>query len=421
MDDLKDSMRKDSKKFLAGVATVAIVGAGLSGVSCVRLAKRLGKKVLLSEVNKDIPREIVAELKNLGAELELGRHSKEFLQRAELIIVSPGVDTTGFRDAYLGSKPIPLVGEIEFAYWFCKSKDIIAITGTNGKTTTTFVIADILKQNTGRRVHVLGNIGEPFASGVSQIDRDDYVVLEISSFQLETIDTFRPHLGCLLNLAPDHLDRYPDMESYFQAKKRLFLNQDESDFAFFAASLAGRLADIKAAQRAVEAEDNISFIKQALAVYGIDPKAVDAYLTAFKGLSHRFEFVQTKRGVRFINDSKATNIASTIFALKKIDDPVILIAGGLDKGLDYSQILPFVKGIRRIVLIGQARQKIRDGLGEAVAMEDAHSLEEAVALAFGQAREGDTVLLSPMCASFDMFKNYKERGEVFKRAVRELI
>ena len=353
-------------------------------------------------------------------EFETGQHSQSFLKGSDLIVLSPGVDTEKFKRGYLRSQAVPCVGEIEFAYWVCRSRDIIAITGTNGKTSTATIVGDLLKTYTQEEVHVLGNIGSPFAGSVRTVKEGDHVVLEVSSFQLETIETFRPRIACLLNLTQDHLDRYPDMASYFEAKKRIFRNQTPDDFAIFPRELQESLGPIKAKELPVEEEDNSAFIKQIVGVYGIPAKSVDDYFKSFKGLHHRLEFVDERGKVRFINDSKATNVSSTIFALKKIKSPVILIAGGLDKGIDYSKLAPFLSRVREIILIGQAKEKIRKDLQDKAVLAEAASLEEAVRLAYRKARPGDTVLLSPMCASFDMFTDYKERGEVFKSTVHAL-
>jgi UDP-N-acetylmuramoylalanine--D-glutamate ligase len=210
------------------------------------------------------------------------------------------------------------------------------------------------------------------------------------------------------------------MTSYFEAKKRIFINQTEDDFAVLPQDLEGQLRAIKAKKLIVKEEDNSAFIKQIVSIYNIDESVVEGYFKSFKGLRHRLEFVDKRGEVTFINDSKATNVSSTVFALKRIKEPVILIAGGLDKGIDYSKLTPFLKNVRQIILIGKAKKKIREDLKGAAVLEDCPSLEEAVRLAYAKAKPGDTVLLSPMCASFDMFTDYKERGEVFKRTVREL-
>jgi UDP-N-acetylmuramoylalanine--D-glutamate ligase len=362
MQSIKELILNKKDDFLKSIERIAIVGAGLSGIASAKLAKSLGKEVKVTEKNQDISKDSLKILKSLSAELEIGLHSKKFLSDVDLIVLSPGVETRDFVSKYIQGTNKPYVGEIEFSYWFCKSKDIIGVTGTNGKTTTTYVLADILKKNTKRQVHVLGNIGSAFASSVLDIEAEDIVVLEISSFQLETIHAFKPHLACLLNLTQDHLDRYPDMKAYFEAKKRIFLNQESSDFAVFGLSLKDKLRDTQATKLIVEDEDNVSFIKKVAGVYNISESCVDIYFKEFKGLSHRLEFVDKRREVTFINDSKATNVSSTIFALKKVKGPVILIAGGLDKGLDYSLVLPYLDKVKEIVLIGKARGKIKRDL-----------------------------------------------------------
>ncbi|MBN2120995.1 MAG: hypothetical protein JW734_08100 [Candidatus Omnitrophica bacterium] len=419
MDEFREIILGQKETFVNNLRTLGIVGAGRSGLSLVHLAKKLAKDVRITDINKDIPEENIAVFNNLGVEFELGKHSQGFLKAVDLIVVSPGVDAEWLKSKYLSGLDIPIVGEIEFSYWFCKSKNIIAITGTNGKTTTTFVIGDILKKHTGRKVHVLGNIGSPFSSAVVDIQADDYIVLEISSFQLETVFSFKPHVACLLNFSPDHLDRYPNLNSYFQAKKRIFMNQEGSDYAIIPRALEADLGSLKA-QKILVDDDNISFIRKALGIYNLKEGFVDAYMDNFKGLSHRLELVARKGNITFINDSKATNVSATNFALSKIKGPIILIAGGMDKGLDYSQVKPFLGDVKKIFLIGQTKAKIKQDLGDCVATEELSCLEEAVISAYRQAEQGDTVLLSPMCSSFDMFKDYKDRGNRFREAVNKL-
>ncbi len=412
--------RQEGEDFLSRIKSIGIVGAGESGLSLARLAKRLGKRVKLTEINRNLSSQTLKYLKELGIELELGLHTQTFLKDLDLLLLSPGVDTNYFCKNYLQDLNLPCIGEVEFSYWLCQSKNIIAITGTNGKTTTTFIVGELLKNLADREVYVLGNIGRPFSSEVLNIKEQDIVVLEISSFQLETIYSFKPFIGSLLNFSQDHLDRYPDLESYFLAKKRIFMNQDSWDYALFPRQLKEKLRDIKAKKISIEAQDNIPFIEKILEILKIEPEKLHSFLEEFKGLPHRLEFVAEKRGVKFINDSKATNVSSTAFALRVLKDRILLLAGGKDKGLDYSLIRPYLGGVRKVFLFGEAKEKIKNALEGVVFLEEAKNLEEALFLAYKSAQENDIILLSPMCSSFDMFKDYKERGEVFKRLVYEL-
>lgn len=420
MKEIRNTLLKNKKKYLESLKTITVVGAGVSGISLVSLVKKLGKKAKLTEKASDLAQDKKEALKSQDIPLELGCHTRDFLKDSDLIVLSPGVDVEFFKNEYLSSLDIPCVGEIEFSYWFCKNKNLIAITGTNGKTSTTHIIGNILAQNTKHKVYILGNIGEPFCSQVLSIQEDDYVVLEISSFQLETILTFKPYISCLLNLSEDHLDRYPDLEGYFEIKKQIFVNQDSSCFALFPDSLKMQLKGIKAKKIIIEDEDNISFIKKAVSLLGVSEDVVDSYLKDFKGFPHRLEYISEKNGVSFINDSKATNVQATAYALRKIKQPLLLIAGGRDKGLDYSFIKPYLGNVKSMFLIGEAKAKIKAVLQDFVPITECTSLEDAVSLAYGQAERKDAVLLSPMCASFDMFRDYKERGDVFKQVVHKL-
>ena len=420
MKDLKGLIQKEKDSLLQSINTICIVGAGLSGISLACLVKKLGKKIKVTDSSNNLSKETLKTLRDLDAELVLGRHSRDFLRDSDLIILSPGVDTDFFMKNYLSGMDTPCVGEIEFSYWLCKSRDIIAVTGTNGKTTTTYLIGKIMEKYLKERVYILGNIGNPFSSSVLDIKKEDIVVLEVSSFQLETIVAFLPHIACFLNFTEDHLDRYPDMDSYFKAKKRIFMNQASSDYAIFPSKLKERVSDMEACKIIVENEDNVSFIKKVLGLYNIEEDFVDVYLRDFRGLDHRLESVALKNGIIFIDDSKATNVSATTFALNKIRTPLFLIAGGRDKGLDYSLIKPFLGNVKKIFLIGEARGKIRQNLEGCAKMQECVSLQDAVGMSFKEANPGDTVLLSPMCSSFDMFKDYKERGNVFKEAVSKL-
>jgi len=420
MKDFKDVILTEKYDFIRSIGTVCIVGAGLSGVSAAALAKKLGKKIKVTDADKDLSEERLKTLRATGAQLQIGSHTRQFLEGSDLIILSPGVDTEYFLERYTSGLDIPCVGEIEFSYWFCKSKDLIAVTGTNGKTTTAYLLGEILKKHLKRGVHVLGNIGSPFSSRVLDIKEDDVAVLETSSFQLERVFAFNPHIACLLNFSEDHLDRYPDVASYFQAKKNIFTNQDSLNYALFPRTLQDKIGKLKAQKIAVADGDSASFIKEVLNLYGLQKDLVDDYMKNFKGLAHRLETVATKRQVTFINDSKATNVSATAHALGRMKHPVILIAGGKDKGLDYSLIRPYLGRVRKIILIGEAKERIIKDLQGCVGSEECDCIEEAVSSAFKQAESGDTVLLSPMCSSFDMFKDYKERGNAFKEAVNKL-
>ncbi|MCD6539256.1 MAG: hypothetical protein J7K37_00925 [Candidatus Omnitrophica bacterium] len=410
-------MRED---ILSSIKKIGIVGAGKSGVSLAKLAHRLGKSVKLSEISKDLPFKTLRTLKQLSAEIELGRHTQDFFKDVDLVVLSPGVNSEDFYRDILTGLNILWVGEIEFSFWCCKSKNIIAITGTNGKTTTTFITGQVLKKSLNKKVYILGNIGNPFSSEVLDIREEDIVVLEVSSFQLETIRYFKPYIACFLNFSPDHLDRYSSLENYFLAKKRIFLNQDFSCYALFPKELEEKLGDVSARKICLDSRENFSFIEKILEILGVESVNLYNYLKDFKGLAHRLEFVTEKRGIKFINDSKATNILATIFALRTLQGKIILLAGGKDKNLDYSLIKPYLDKVKSIFLFGEAKDKIKKVLEGTIPLRVVKDLREAVLLAYREAQPSDTILLSPMCSSFDMFKNYQERGDFFKSLVYEL-
>ncbi len=406
---------------------ICILGWGLSGISLSNLALSLGKKVLVSEARErnDFPSASIDYYKNRTVEFEFGGHSKEFLKKADLIISSPGVDTlhNRLRDI-INELGITCVGEIEFAYWFNKAK-IIAVTGTNGKTTTSFLIHQLLKEHR-KKVFLGGNIGTPFSSFVLDTKKTDIVVLEVSSFQLETIFEFRPFVGVLLNIESDHLDRYPNLNDYLQAKINLFRNQKSDDWALLNKNMDFRFqVEHSLRSKVVYFSDefnneNFSCVYRVGGIFGLAKADCLKVFSSFQGLDHRMELVRKINQVSFINDSKATNPSSTIWALKNAKTPIILLAGGKDKGLDYSSIKPYLRRIKKIKLFGQAASKIKEVLNSKIESDTFTSMEEAVIDAYREAQSGDTILLSPMCSSFDAFSDYKERGDRFKAIVNNL-
>jgi len=411
---------KNRDSFLKEVKTVAVVGAGVSGISAVKLAEKFSKRVKLSDSNSDVFSSMSNFFSGSRIEIESGKHSPDFFKDADLAVLSPGINVPYFKKNFLPGNRSPCIGEMEFASWFCKSRDIIAVTGTNGKTTVSYLLGKILEAYSGRPVYTLGNIGDPLSSSVRDIEENGIVVIEASSFQLETVASFRPFVGVFLNFAEDHLDRHLSIEEYFRCKKNIFSNQRSSDFAVIPLNLENRLKNIAARKVVVKDNSNFSAIEAAAGIYNIRKDKVREYLSGFKGLPHRMEQVSVKRGVSFINDSKSTNVLSTRFALNSISSPVLLIAGGRDKGLDYSLIKPYLGRVKKILLIGEAGAKIKNSLQGFADIEEDLSLEDAVSSAYKQAEEGDTVLLSPMCSSFDMFRNYQDRGNAFRNAVYKL-
>jgi UDP-N-acetylmuramoylalanine--D-glutamate ligase len=406
---------------------VTVVGLARSGLTCANLLYDLGAQVYVTD-NKDSEstRLNASKLKSENIKVELGRHSQGFIKGKDLIIVSPGVTKDALPVIWAKELNLPIISEVEFAWFLCPAT-IIAVTGSGGKTTVTTLIGRILEASS-KRVFVCGNIGTPFSAEVSKMRSGDFVSLEVSSFQLEKIRDFRPKIAVMLNFSRNHLDRHEDLQEYLDAKKRIFINQQKDDF------LVLNRQDPILKELAKEARSKAVFFEeseelnsnQAAAttvgtILGIDKKISLKIFDEFKGLEHRLEFVAEINKIKFINDSKATLVESAIWAIKNISSPIILIAGGRDKGVDYGGILEVAhKRIKEVILIGEAKEKIRAALEKKLLLDEALTLQEAVHKAYSKAKAGDCVLLSPMCSSFDMFRNYEERGMVFKQAVLDL-
>jgi UDP-N-acetylmuramoylalanine--D-glutamate ligase len=325
---------------------------------------------------------------------------------------------------------IEVMGEVEFAFRLCPCP-VVAITGSNGKTTTTTVIAQILKA-AGHGVCLCGNIGSPFSKYVLDLTPGDIVVLEISSFQLESTVHFRPHVAVWTNFSQNHLDRHKDLDEYFQAKCKIFANQGPGDFAvlnFQDTRHRELFPRLKAKVRFFNTADkptgvdnpNYLAAMQAAYAFGVGQEACLKTFSEFKGVEHRLEFVRDIKGVDFINDSKSTTVEAGRWALERAHKPIVMICGGLDKHLDYSVLKPLVaQKVKHMIAIGQAREIMRSTFSDVVALEMSTSLEAAVKTARLVAKSGECVLFSPMCASFDMFKDYEDRGRVFKEIVNNL-
>lgn len=404
-----------------------IVGWGKSGISLCKLLLSLHKNIKITEIKErsSFPTPLIDKFSALGVKFEFGGHSEQFIKESQLIILSPGIDIKiSPITAIANSLGIPSVGEVEFAFWLTKAK-FVAITGTNGKTTTAFLVYRLLKEKK-ERVFLGGNIGIPVSSFILQTKRADTVVLEISSFQLETILEFRPQVACLLNIEPNHLDRHSSFNEYFEAKMNIFKNQKEGDWAVINQRLVMR-KDIEKRLRSKVVyffdefpNEDYSCVYRIVSLFGLAKADCFKVFSGFKGLPHRLQFSRTIKGINFINDSKSTNPSSTAWALKNIKGPIILIAGGKDKGVDYTTITPYLTKVKKLNLFGQAKDKIRQLLSAYVEVEVFTSLKEAVVASYREAASGDMVLLSPMCSSFDMFSNYIERGRKFVEIVDSL-
>ncbi|RJP29805.1 MAG: UDP-N-acetylmuramoyl-L-alanine--D-glutamate ligase [Candidatus Omnitrophota bacterium] len=406
---------------------ITIVGFARSGLACANLLWELGSRVSVTDsADNAVLRKNYQNLKSKEIKVELGRHTIDFIRGRDLIVVSPGVDDSSPALKWAKELSIPVISEIELASRLCPGT-IIAVTGSNGKTTVTTLIGKVLQANS-KKAFVCGNIGTPFTLEVKKIKEGDFAVVEVSSFQLEKIDTFKPKVAVILNITPNHLDRYSSMDEYITAKKRIFKNQDKSDYLV----LNGK--DEVLNKVSVQAQSKVMFFSESAdfnpnqeavmavaSVFGINRDVCKSVFKEFRGIEHRMEFVKEISGVKFINDSKATTVDSALWAIKNIKEPIILIAGGKDKGVDYKVMLPGSNGkVKEVILIGEAKEKIRKALKGFLPLDDALTLDEAVNKAFVKARKGDCVLLSPMCASFDMFLNYEERGKAFKHAVASL-
>ncbi|MCL4455911.1 MAG: UDP-N-acetylmuramoyl-L-alanine--D-glutamate ligase [Nitrospirae bacterium] len=480
---------------------VTIVGLARSGVGAANLLSELGASVIVTDKKSRQELEPFLGKLNPGIKTVIGSHPPEVFENTDLIVISPGVPLSSAPLKAALEKGIKVIGELELAYQivtaigkrqeaienkeeifayrpssitYCPS--FLAVTGTNGKSTTTALLYEIVK-NSGFNAIVGGNIGnaltEEISNFKSQISNFGFIVAEVSSFQLETIDAFRPKGAAILNITPDHLDRYASMQEYINAKCRIFLNQVKDDFLVLNADdpMTEEILKIGERRWAIGNRPDIFYFSRRKEVNGayhkdgiihfsiayrlspiaftLDPSAfkikgvhnienamaaslmallsgcgadsVAGTLKTFPGLEHRLEFVRELNGVKFINDSKGTNVGAVIKSIESFGEPVILIAGGRDKDGDFSALRPLIKDkVKAVILIGEAKDKIKKAVGDitGIFMED--SLDAAVSRGKDIASAGDVVLLSPACASFDMFKDFEDRGRRFKKTVMEL-
>lgn len=440
---------------------IAILGAGESGIGAAILAKKMGWNVFVSDFGK-IKEEFKNQLNEKGFEWEEEKHSDDKILTADLIIKSPGIPEKAPLIKKLREKGVQIISEIEFAGYYSKAKTI-CITGSNGKTTTSMMTFHILKK-AGINVGLAGNIGTSYAKQVAENDFDWYVI-ELSSFQLDDMFKFKADIAILTNITPDHLDRYEyQMQNYVDSKFRIIQNQTNSDYFIFnnddpiiKVELAKRKInaiqapfslkeEIKYGGFANEQQLTININEQLimsihdLALKGkhntqnslasgiasrileIRKDVVRESLEDFTNVEHRLEFVAKVNGIEFINDSKATNVNSTWFALESMEHPTVWIVGGVDKGNDYSELMQLVKDkVKSIICLGVDNQKLIEAFtGVVETIVEARSAMEAVAYGYRLAKKDETVLLSPACASFDLFENYEDRGNKFKEAVRSL-
>jgi len=453
------------RAYLASLAgrRVTVMGLARSGIAAARLLRAAGASVVGTDVKPlDALGREVAALRDAGVRLVVGGPPDAALNGAELVVVSPGVPVDDGPVADARTRGVSVIGELELG-WRAMEAETIAITGTNGKTTTTALVGALLAGQ-ARPVLVGGNIGTPLAAHALDFPADGIVVAEVSSFQLETIETFRPRVAAVLNLTPDHLDRHATFARYADAKARIFGNQTEVDCAvlnaddeavralaprtrarvvwfsrrrplehgvfvrdgWIAARLNGHVEEICPVDEIrLRGQHNVENVLAATACAlwtGLPSAAIARGIGRFRAVAHRIEFVRDLRGVPWFNDSKGTNVESTIKALESFTEPVVLLAGGKGKGQDFAPLAAAARGrVAHAILIGEDGPRIGAALERAgIAVSASPSLEAAVEAARALARPGDVVLLSPACASFDMFDNYEHRGDIFKRLVERL-
>jgi UDP-N-acetylmuramoylalanine--D-glutamate ligase len=435
---------------------VTVVGLARSGAAAARALNALGAIVTVTDKKPLDQLTAVTASLGSGIAVEAGGHPERIFLEADLIVLSPGVPKIA-PVLQARRRGVKVISELELA-WLLSDAPYVGITGTNGKSTVTTLVGLMLAK-AKKNVLVAGNIGNALTEEVSHLTGQDWIVAELSSFQLEDIETFRPRISTILNVTQDHLDRYHGLEEYGEAKARIFMNQQQEDFLVLnfddpiVKSYTRRTAatvipfsrqlrfnpgacvldgHLMFNGRRVIAVDEIKIsgvhnLENALAatalsiLAGADVQSVAAVLRTFTGLEHRLEFVRTKDGVSYFNDSKGTNIGAVIKSVEGFTQPVILIAGGLDKGSDFSPLSDLItRKVKLLILIGKAADTMAKVLGTATETVLAPSLQEAVRLASTRAARGDVVLLSPACASFDMFRDFEDRGRQFKEAVKRL-
>jgi len=442
---------------------ILVVGLGKSGLSAVRYLVRAGAKVTVSEMKreKDLEPGLVQEMLTLGVTLETGSHSKETFVHSEGIIVSPGVPLDLAPLAAAMRKGIPVTGEMDLAVGLIHTP-MVAVTGTNGKSTVTAFLGALL-ENAGHKAFVGGNLGTPLIDYAAGEWEADVAVVEVSSFQLDTMESFHPVVAILLNISPDHLDRYPDYEAYVQSKLKIFKNQASGDFAILndedpvLASFAPpreisvlRYGPKKKAHRQAYEEgkgiraglpgketfyfdlekcplpgkhnvENLMAAALAGLTLNVEPPVIQRTMDHFPGLPHRLEFSGCIRKVDFYNDSKATNVDAAIRSVASFDRPILLIAGGRHKGGDYAPLARLAKKrVKQAFLVGESRDLMAKAFEGQIPYVMAEDMQDAVTKAFSIAEPHDVVLLAPACSSFDMFTDYAHRGRTFKEAVEGL-
>jgi UDP-N-acetylmuramoylalanine--D-glutamate ligase len=457
-------MRRDFNNPEVNEKRIVVMGLGISGLCAARLLSAHGARVTVSEIlpESDLNSGILNELRELQITLETGGHKEETFLNAEMVIISPGVPHDTVLLNLARGKNIPVIGELELAGRLIDTP-MIAVTGTNGKSTVTSFFGCML-ENAGLRVFVGGNIGTPLTAYAAEREKADYAVVEVSSFQLDTIDTFCPSVSVILNVSPDHLDRYPGYEAYVRSKLKIFENQGPGQYVILndddkrlcaihvscgATVLRYGMEKRQGRQAYIEGDQIKAFVNNAgpntfsfqsfdlpgahnlenllpavlggMAL-GIDTPAIQKTIDEFKGLPNRLEYIAEHDGVSFYNDSKATNVDAAVRAVMSFNQPIILIAGGRHKGADYVALAEAAGGkVRKAFFLGEARDLLAASFDGVVPFSMATDMEEAVYMSFESAEKGDVVLLAPACSSFDMFTDYSHRGREFNSAVLKVI
>jgi UDP-N-acetylmuramoylalanine--D-glutamate ligase len=442
---------------------VLVVGLGKSGLSVARYLSKQGAQVIVSELREEaeIDGALLHEAQQLGILLETGEHKEETFLNAEMIIVSPGVPLDIGPLKAADDAGIPILGEMELASWLTDTP-LVAVTGTNGKSTATAFLGDLLKA-AGLKAFVGGNIGTPLIEYVTDPWRADYAVVEVSSFQLDTMENFSPMISLLLNITPDHLDRYSDYQAYVRSKLSIFKNQGPGQYAILndddqvlsefkpasgvsvlrygmerrenrhafmeGTSIRAHLPGEKEASFGVERLklpgrhnlENLMGVVLIGLVLNIGTRTMQRTIEQFKGLPNRLEHVRRLRGVDFYNDSKATNVDAALRAVLTFDRPIVLIAGGRHKGADYLPLVKAAKGrVKKAIFLGEARHILAEAFEGMIPFALAEDMGDAVSQSFTCAEPSDVVLLAPACSSFDMFTDYAHRGRVFREEVERL-
>lgn len=408
---------------------VSILGLGVSGTQSSLFLKRQGYDIYASDSrdHEDL-KKVKEQLSQLNILVDLGFHDLERILGSDWIVISPGISPFSELVKKISERAVPIYSDIEVASWYSASKNIVAVTGTAGKTTMASLLTHLFRHE-GRRVFCCGNIGNPWISEIEQIYAEDIIVLELSSFQLFYCQSFKPHVGILMNISPNHLDWHLKVEHYLASKLNLFKFQIPSDFAILRQQdQRAFFPDLKFPAQAIYFDQDspispsASVLREVARIYGFPQQSADLVLKEFPGIEHRLERVGRFQEVEYINDSKCTTPLSLSWALRRYPDgKVLLLAGGRAKSKDFESLRePLARKVKKIFLFGESRDYIAKAWAQSAPIQMFNQFDRAIEQASKEAESGDIVLLSPACASFDMFKNYEERGRLFKERVVQL-